>query len=247
MNYKLEIIPGTKYFVAEEIKEKLENSEIISKTDEEIIVKWHGEFIDLRRLKSPLRASDGTKTINLFRRKWKEQTHPAGINPSLAYILCMIAKVSKKDTVLDPFCGAGTIAITASKYFRAKKTFASDVSGDSIDMTTKNYIAANLNKKIFVTFRSNVSNLRLNENSISKIITNPPFGVRTGNHEDNIKIYNDFFEVSKKLLRRNGKIILLTQEKLLVEELCNKHKLKISDNTQVSQGGLHPDIFTILN
>ncbi|MCA9387091.1 methyltransferase [Candidatus Dojkabacteria bacterium] len=248
MNYELEIIPGTKEFVLAELLDKFPGANVIDSSEKLIQFSHPNEMVeDFETLYSALRIKkENSITKNLFRRKWKVETSPAGINPSLAYILCMIADVNETDTVLDPFCGAGTIAVTAAKYFKPKKVLASDVKGTAVDMTTKNMSAAGISKKQMTIFRSNISQLKLQKNSVTKIITNPPFGVRTGNHEENIKIYRALAKIAGIILKEDGMIVCITQEKNLFRE-CFESSFEITQEIQVTQGGLYPSVFVVKN
>lgn len=244
--YILEIIPGTKNFVQEELIKKFPTVENLDVRSKEISFDSDVEDVDdFRILKSPLSILKvhGPQR-NLYRRKWKIENAAAGINPALAYILCQIAKVTEEDIVLDPFCGAGTIAITASKYFKAKKTLASDVSGKAIDSTIVNVKAANLPKNAISAFRSNVTQLKFSAGSVNKIITNPPFGVRVGNHDENVKLYRSLANKAFNMLSAEGKVVLITQEKLLAREAFKKFKLVLEQ--EIEQGGLKPNIFVFV-
>ncbi len=246
MTYRLEVIPGTEQFVKQELLKNFHDSEIISTERGSIEFSNPSEEVDDFKLLSALRITkENGLTRNLFRRDWKVETSPAGINPALAYILCMIGEINSEDIVFDPFCGAGTISITAAKYFEPKKVLCSDKSGKAVDMTIENIKAAGIKKGKIIAFRSNIKMIKLKKNSVSIIITNPPFGVRTGNHEENIKIYSDLKDKAKSLLRDGGKIIIITQEKKLIEENFHRDFFSISERTDITQGGLHPTIFKI--
>lgn len=241
--YILDIVPGTKDFVLAELISKFPQVENVDAKYKHIAFDSIVEDVDdFRTLKSALRILKlhGPQR-NLYRRKWKVETAAAGINPALAYILCQIASVTEEDVVLDPFCGAGTIAITAAKYFKAKKVLASDVSGKAIDLIVTNIKAANLPKNSITAFRSNVTQLKFSSDSVDKIITNPPFGVRVGNHEENVKIYTSLANKSFNILKKGGKVVVITQEKLLIREAFKKFKLEMEQ--EIEQGGLKPNIF----
>ncbi|GAB4284365.1 MAG: hypothetical protein Kow0081_1490 [Candidatus Dojkabacteria bacterium] len=246
MHYKLEIIPGTKPYVLYELTSKFPQITIQENEDTRTIsFESKQEDIDVfYKLHSPLRIQKENGLIrNLYRRDWKKYSVPAGINPSLSYILCMLAEISKQDVVFDPFCGAGTIAITAKLYFNPYKVLCSDISGKALDMAIANSKAAGITKN-FTAFRSNVSQLRLQKESVSKIITNMPFGIRVGNHEKNKKIYYNFAKKSRVILKKQGKLIIYTQEKELIRENFSTD-FKIEDEIIIEQGGLFPTIFVI--
>jgi tRNA (guanine6-N2)-methyltransferase len=245
--YKLEIVKGTKVFVLKELETKFPEHNVLNTKSESIEFECEINDVDaFYELKSALRIEKENGLIrNLFRRDWKVENVPAGINPSLAYVLCIIGELNEDDIVYDPFCGAGTIPITAAKYFGVNKVFASDISGTAVDKTIQNSKAANLSPKKFITFRSNISQVKLKKNSVSKIISNLPFGVRTNDHEQNVKAYMNLALRSHVFLREGGKLILYTQEKELVRENFKSPLFEIEDEMVIEQGGLYPSIFII--
>lgn len=243
--FKLEAIPGTEKYVNLELQTKhpeISNSELHKG---EISFSADKDIWEFKNLLSGLRITDQAThhTENLFRRDWRLGFVPAGINPALAYVMCQIAKLTPQDIVLDPFCGGGTIPISAALYFAVSKALASDVSGKAVDITQANAKAAHLSKN-FVAFRSNVSALKLAPNSVTKIISNLPFGVRTGKHDSNIQYYNALKIQAERILVPGGKLVLLTQEKKLIGDVF-RDNFQILEKIDVTQSGLIPSIFVI--
>ncbi len=58
--------------------------------------------------------------------------------PKLARIMVNLAHVSKGETLVDPFCGSGTILMEAALATEAKKIFGSDIETHQIADTEKN-------------------------------------------------------------------------------------------------------------
>ena len=54
--------------------------------------------------------------FDLSKRDYKIFTHPASLNGVVAYHLIREAELKEGETILDPFCGGGTIAIEAALY-----------------------------------------------------------------------------------------------------------------------------------
>ncbi len=244
--FRLTTIPGTELIVEKELLSKFKDVEIVKRTKG--VVDFQSADLTLekfRYLLSPLRIQNTNyKDFDLYKREWRIDFVPAGINPSLAYIMCDLADLKKSDIVLDPFCGGSTIPITAAMYFGVKKALASDISGNAIDISLKNWNAAKVRKDRFVLFKSDVSKLKLVEKSISKVITNMPFGIRVGSHDQNEKVYCDFAEVLDRLLMDDGFAVVLTQEKELIREVM-KEKFDICVVLTPEVGGLAPDVYKI--
>lgn len=244
--YKFKIIPGTKRIFLEELEEKFSSKYTTIKESESFIevTSEVDNIDDFRTLLSPLYVTkNNTLTRNLFRRSWRNKTIAASINPALAFAFCKLANITENDVVYDPFCGAGTIAVTAVKYFSQKKVLASDLSGTSIDYTLDNFKSAGIKQKKYSVFRSNISQVKMQNESIDKVITNLPFGIRVGSHESNLKIYKTLAAKAKSFLKTGGVCVLFTQEKTLVLDCFLKQDFKKVVEFDIKQGGLTPGVY----
>jgi len=175
---------------------------------------------------------------------WRQHTLPASTNPEVARLLCQSAGLKPDDILLDPFCGCATIPIIALTEYKIKQAFASDVSGRAIDAAIKNRQLAGLSDHQLTIFRSNISMIKLSPKTIDHIITNLPFGIRTGDHQKNIQSYQALCRKSLSLLKLDGTITILTQEKKLLVQIFSPlfHIKKIRT---IDLGGLSPDIFQL--
>ncbi len=245
--YKLYFLQGTGDFILKELMEKFPEVEVESKDRKKILFRSKDKDINIfRNLYSPTYIEDSNgRILNLSRREWRKEYVPAGINPSLAYILCMVADLRKEDIVYDPCCGAGVIPITALKYFNVKRVICSDISGKAVEKSEINFKAAGIDKSRYRLFRSDIRDIRLNKRNVDKIVSNLPFGIRVGEHNDNKKIYLSLEKVAERVLRKRGFLVLLTQEKKLLREVFNKENWNVKSVAQVNEGGLLPEVFVI--
>ncbi len=245
MEYKLNIISGTIKVVESELKQKFPGVKITSTTSRSIEFESEVQDIDdFRIIYSALHVTkNGGLTRNLYRRDWQSEYVPAGINPALGYILCKLADIQKDDVCLDPFCGAGTIAVSAAKYFEPKKSIASDISGPAVDKAIRNFRNAKIPKYKFATFRTGVAQLKLQKEYVTKVITNLPFGIRANDHEQNIEAYKHFAQKMSSAVATGGKLVILTQEKNLISEVMKPKQFELIENFDIKQGGLIPSVF----
>lgn len=144
--------------------------------------------------------------------------------PKLALMMLNLAKFNPSDTLLDPFCGSGTI-ITEALILGAKNIFASDLSERAVKDTEKNveWLKKNhqfpiSNIQYHVLPVENLSkNIKLN--SIDKIVTEPFLGKPLKGNEkyetlvyqanDLKKLYLQAFIEFKKILKFGGKVIFV--------------------------------------
>ncbi len=245
--YRLQFLKGTSEFVLKELLEKYPKANILENNGSRISFSCEENNIEVfRNLYSPTHIEDSTgRILNLSRKEWRKGFVPAGINPSLAYILCMVAKLNPEDILLDPFCGSSVIPITALKYFNIKRVICSDISGKAIRASRENFEAAEIEKNRYKLFRSDIRDVNLSKRNIDKVVSNLPFGIRAGEHNENIEIYKSLELLAKKLLRKKGILVLLTQEKKLLRDTFTKEEWNVKSILRVDEGGLLPEVFVI--
>jgi len=142
-----------------------------------------------------------------LRSSWEKTLHKGELPPPLAWTLCRLANLVHSDTVLDLFCGYGSIPDTALKHFHIKKFIACDNSKEAALYTKARF---NKRKKDdFVFFESDFSSLPslVAEKSIDAIVTDPPWGEYKEINKS--AFYKEMFDVFHKLLKIGGRIVLL--------------------------------------
>jgi len=147
------------------------------------------------------------------------------IPPKLAKIMINLANISEEKTILDPFCGSGTI-IQEATLMGYENIIGTDISEEAIKNSQKN-IKWLLEKsknhdskskiKIFQTDVRNLS-LKIKEKSIDLIVTEPYLGpIKNLNIKSEIfniqselsNLYLDAFRQFKMILKSNGKIVII--------------------------------------
>ena len=176
-------------------------------------------------INTALSVSDQKTSFKIYQKPWRVSKVAAGINPSLACVMCELANIKPADVVLDPFCGAGTIPISALLYCHAKTAIASDVISFAISSIHKNSQAADINKDKLIIIKKDIADLELGAKSVDKIITNLPFGIRTGDHKSNVSLYSVFAQKCLSWIKPDGLIVLLTQEIKLTKSVFAGFKL----------------------
>ena len=183
---------------------------------------------------------------SLHKRFKRVFNHPAAIKAPLAYAMLKLAEIKENETLLDPFCGGGTIPIEAALIYDKKiKILGSDINEKFLEGAKLNAKSAKVDK--FIKFK--IANARkLNEfyNFIDKIVTNPPYGVRMSKRKNLKSLYFDFLNSAKKVLKENGKIVLITLRAGSFRTIVFRtKKFKIVHERVVESGGLYPHIFVL--
>jgi len=130
---------------------------------------------------------------------------------NLAYIMLRAADVQSGHTLLDPFCGSGTVILEAAEWLKGELT------GIGLDMNRRaaNGASANAKEEGFgecCTFHcSDARALRkvCADESVDAVVTNVPWGVQTGKFTDLESLYEVVFRVCWYVLKPGGRMVLL--------------------------------------
>ena len=67
----------------------------------------------------------------ISKREFTEKNLNKGeLRPEIAYLICCFAAIKPEDTILEPFCGYGSIPVQLAKKFRFQKLFVSDLDNE---------------------------------------------------------------------------------------------------------------------
>jgi tRNA (guanine6-N2)-methyltransferase len=161
-----------------------------------------------------LRLSDAT----LRHRQYKQEHLPASLRPTVAAAMSWLARPTPEDIVLDPLCGAGTIVIERALMAPLEQAIGSDVREKAVAIARRNAQAANIEARWRVW---DARSLPLEQGSVTRIITNLPFGKQVGNHETNAKLYAALLREFGRVLTPDGLLVALTSEDRLWDTLLH--------------------------
>ncbi|MEM2341054.1 MAG: THUMP domain-containing protein [Candidatus Bathyarchaeia archaeon] len=166
--------------------------------------------------------------------------HYSALNPIIAYAMLRLAEVKPGDKVLDPFCGGGTIIIEAAQVWGNLDLLGIDISPKSVEGAWKNAEAAGVKDRVkFMVGDSRRLNKVLAVDwKVNKVVSNLPFGIRSGRLEVIPKIYEDFLRTLKSFLEEDSRVCLLTIHKRILEDLCGELGYTLIDSRQILYGGL---------
>ena len=149
-----------------------------------------------------------------IRPSWEKTLHKGELMPPLAWVLCRLAGIKHSDTVLDPFCGYGSIPEAAFKYFHITKFIACDNDSEAAKYSTarfkkqKNASGVDCDDK-FKFYKTDFCELPmlLKGITIDAIVTDPPWGHFKEISED--LFLPKMFETFDKLLKDGGRAVVL--------------------------------------
>jgi len=152
---------------------------------------------------------------NICKRPYRIKVFSSSINACLAAAAVKLAAVKKSDSILDPFCRDGVIAIEASAS-GCENVFACDESMNNIRNAKINAKLA-LTKIKFAKCNIDSLDLRFDEGSIDKIMTFPPFLSKRKKQSSIESLYKEFFHQARNTLKKSGFLILISHKPELLE------------------------------
>jgi tRNA (guanine6-N2)-methyltransferase len=165
--------------------------------------------IDNATAVSGVRLSDRTMRHRIY----KLEHRPASLRPTVAAAMVRLAEIKPRHVVLDPMCGAGTLL---AEYFafvgkiRAEKPPA---LGGDIDAAAVRAAAVNLSKLGEARLvRWDSTRLPLPDQSVDRVLSNPPFGKQLGTPESVGPLYRAAVREWDRLLRPAGRAVLLAAD-----------------------------------
>ena len=125
-------------------------------------------------------------------------------------MLCRLAGIGPRDTVLDPFSGSGAIPFQALKHFFSASVIAADISAEAIRRTRKKLAAAAPIRRVIL--RRDVAELAeaLGEKSVTKIVSDPPWGLFAETAVPLELFYRNMSAVFFRILADGGAAVLLS-------------------------------------
>ncbi|TVR32781.1 MAG: methyltransferase domain-containing protein [Spirochaetaceae bacterium] len=147
----------------------------------------------------------------LDRRYLRTYRPRVSLRPAIAYAMLTLADLADDAaTVVDPFCGSGTILLEAASIFPQARVLGFDHDREAVDGARHNSAQNALQHRIAVQYADARGIHQLIEpRSVDAIVTNPPFGIRLARRTDFRSLYGRFLESAWQVLKPAGKLVIL--------------------------------------
>ncbi|MDR2078028.1 MAG: methyltransferase [Rickettsiales bacterium] len=185
------------YHLVEFLKNKTGKSYNSNSADSEFWILYRSEMVGFFMLR-----------ITQNKKKLKK----GELRPELTNLLCELSEPEEDDVFIDPFCGSGAIALERSRMLNFRGIFASD-GDENLISALRNKIkkmkASKIQKSFFVKKLDFFAN-SFDDDFFDTMVTDPPWGIYENIEED---FYPKFLEEASRILKPNGKLVLLTAKK----------------------------------
>lgn len=179
----------------------------------------------------------------ISKREFTEKNLNKGeLRPEIAYLICCFAGVKPEDTVLEPFCGYGSIPVQLAKKFRFKKLYVSDIDEEKAGLTASRKQLSLPNIDCRTADALSLSHIE--DKSVSLVITDPPWGF----YEDIGDIsdfYKKMFKSFDRVLTDSGRLVILSARKEELEQTAVDSGFKIKNSLHTLVNGKKAGVYYI--
>lgn len=178
----------------------------------------------------------------LHRRPYKIRTTPGSLKPPVAYCLGLFASLEAGDSVIDPFCGSGTIGLEIAHTLYRGRIMNGDVDEEAIHCARTNQAQATT----VLTpsyWRSDAGKQPLRRNSVTKVVSNLPWGRQVQVEGGLADLYRSAVHEIRRILLPGGRAVLLTDRSDLLLE--NAGDLELAFARQISLYGSYPTLHVL--
>ena len=188
-----------------------------------------------------IRISDAS----LRYRTYRVTSLPAALKPSIARAVVRLSAPREDDVFLDPMCGSGTILIERALAGRYRLLLGGDSAPEAVQATRDN-IGPRYQPVEIQCWDARA--LPLETDSVSAIVCNLPFGKQIGTVEGIQALYPALLTEWARVVRPEGRMVLLTSERALLRRALEQHPALIMQRQiPVLVRGMRATIAVLLN
>lgn len=181
----------------------------------------------------------------ISKREFTEKNLNKGeLRPELAYLMCCFAELKENDVIAEPFCGYGSIPIQLVKKFHFLHLYVSDIDEEKIT-ALKEKKQFKQNDFVSVEVQDAFSLKQIKDNSVDVIISDPPWGFFE-DVGDIALFYDKMFCSFKRILKNDGKMIILSARKDELEYAAEKNNYKIIEKVDTLVNGKKACVYMII-
>jgi tRNA (guanine6-N2)-methyltransferase len=175
------------------------------------------------------------------------------LRTTIAYGLLRLAELppstdTAETTILDPFCGSGTILIEAASIRDDLRCLGADRDPEAVEGTRANAEALGMAGRIEIR-EADARDLAESyaPASVDAVVTNPPYGIRLGRRANYTDLYRKFLAGAVTVLRPGGRVVVLVGKRRAAFNRAVREidELDIINVRVIEIGGIYPAVFVL--
>jgi ubiquinone/menaquinone biosynthesis C-methylase UbiE len=174
-------------------------------------------------------------------RPWRECVTPGALQATMAHVMAGLTQPKPNDVVLNVCCGSGTLLIERGMLAPAQRLIGCDISKQALDCAARNVTTWRAGGAELYDW--DAARLPLEDNSVSALLADLPFGNRVGSHADNRALYPAVLREAARVAKAGARFVVISAEvKLLQATLQAQDAWQVKQTLRVNLGGLQPMI-----
>ena len=179
----------------------------------------------------------------ISKREFTEKNLNKGeLRPEIAYLICCFADIKPSDTILEPFCGYGSIPVQLAKKFRFEKLYVSDLDPERATQTAARKQLSAQGIECCTADATVLSHIE--DKSINLVITDPPWGYFE-ELPDIEGFYKKMFASFDRVLADGGRMVILSARKEELERTAAASGFKIKNSLHTLVNGKKAGVYLI--
>lgn len=171
----------------------------------------------------------------LQNRPYKQEHVPGSLRPPVAAAMVWLAGVLPGERVLDPCCGAGTLLVEAA--YRGGHVLGGDPDRTAL-VAARSNAAAQTRVDLH---RWDGRTLPIADGTVTRIVTNPPWGRKVAIDDDAEAFYSDLGREVARVAAPSARIVVLTW----VPEWVRAWSLQVVRELEISLYGRTPSVMIL--
>lgn len=181
----------------------------------------------------------------LVTRSWRVRDWPGAVNAVLAQAAIRLTKPSPEDVFLNIGSGSGTILIERGLSGPSRLLIGCDTNEEVIDIAKEN--ASSVPYVNFKWLHADGQRMPIASQSVDALAADLPFGVLIGSTESNEELYPALLNEAARVAKPGARFVVITQSVRVMDSLLPSQRLwQVEDVLKVTQGGLHPRLYTLV-
>jgi 23S rRNA G2445 N2-methylase RlmL len=166
---------------------------------------------------------------------------PGALQATVAHAMAGLSNPKPNDIVLNVCCGSGTLLIERGVLAPAQRLIGCDINAQSLACAERNVSTWRAGGAELYDW--DAARLPLEDNSVSALLADLPFGNRVGSHEDNRALYPAVLHEAGRVAKAGARFVVISAEvKLLQAALQAQTAWQVQKTLRVNLSGLQPMI-----
>lgn len=177
-------------------------------------------------------------------RPWRVANMPGALSGPLAAAMTVLTEPKSADRYLNMMCGSGSLLVERLLEERAELAVGCDLNREALWMSADNLDAAGLFADLL---EADGMQVPFPDDHFDVVTADLPWGQLVGSHAQNEWLYPAVLAEAARVVRQDGRFVLITHEIQLMQETLEafSNLWSVEETIKLEQGNVRPKIFVL--